>query len=107
MKICTIDLQIWSNNVHGFILKQEMKCSWSKNFFKPKQKWKIKWDWKYSKVGLENQMGHDLANILLEVSSLTGLKIYQRNLCFNGWIFCNVDFSEVGHYNFCSIVLSV
>ncbi|KAF2602122.1 hypothetical protein F2Q70_00028081 [Brassica cretica] len=54
---------------------------------------------------LEGQTDPDQADIFWEASSVSGLKFHQRDLDFNGWIFCCLGFSEVGRHS-SSAVLS-
>uniref|UniRef100_A0A0D3AU96 ADP-ribosyl cyclase/cyclic ADP-ribose hydrolase n=1 Tax=Brassica oleracea var. oleracea TaxID=109376 RepID=A0A0D3AU96_BRAOL len=52
-----------------------------------------------SRLVLEDQTELDRANILWEASSVSGLEIHQRDLDFNGWIFCCLGFSEAGRHS--------
>ena len=52
-----------------------------------------------SRLDLEGQTDPDRADILWEASSVSDLEIHQRDLDFNGWIFCCLVFSEAGRHS--------
>ncbi|KAF3545231.1 hypothetical protein DY000_02004928 [Brassica cretica] len=53
----------------------------------------------FVKADLEGQTDPDQADILWEASSVNGLKVHQRDLDFNGWIFCCMGFSEADRHS--------